>query len=229
MDMQSDGMAAALTSRCGTTLLEEQVSRAFDLPCGPDETSQPAAHVDLAAMVEPHDLHDRMHHHGFNSCISDRLGAYWGKFLASGHTVVIRLPGGGLGEQQHAGREIWQTQVFDGHFEEVTCYAALYLTAALRMAGQAEALLKPPPVPGPNDMPYLETVARKLCQSRKFAHPWLDSCSSGELIALCLAVGTPAALRRLSAMRETLGDAWADIDQAHRAIVQRVWDWQRHR
>lgn len=74
------------------------------------------------------------------------------------------------------------------------------------------------------EKPYVERVALELCRSGRFQHPWLGTCSSGEFATLCLAVGTPAAMKRLHDRYRSIADAWGDIDHTHRAVIQRVWE-----
>lgn len=75
----------------------------------------------------------------------------------------------------------------------------------------------------------IEHVALELIRSGQFRHAWLGSCSTGELVMLCLMVGTPAALKRLPRSYATLPDAWNRLSPSDRAAVQRVWAAARYR
>lgn len=91
--------------------------------------------------------------------------------------------------------------------------------------GTQELLPVPAAEPATN---RIEQIALELIRSGRFQHPWLGSCSIGELIMLCLMVGTPAALKRLPRSHATLPDAWNRLAPSDQAAVQRVWAAARY-
>lgn len=80
------------------------------------------------------------------------------------------------------------------------------------------------------DASYVETLIARITQGKTKLSA-IDVMSTGEQIAVCLAVGNSDAVATLlgdanSSFRIrylSLGDAWSRIDETHRAYVLNAW------